>query len=201
MKVINLTAGTKIYTSNVYLLTGDWNRIDDMNTLVDVGRDKRVLEAIKSASTGVGKKKVEQVVVTHNHYDHASLLPEVKDWFKPRVYAYSRFLEGVDHYVHGGELLRVADRICEIIHTPGHSQDSICLFCEEEGILFAGDTPLIIHSPGGSYEEDYVNALELICRLNIRTIYFGHGNPLHGNCNKVLRDSLTNVRNSRITRK
>lgn len=200
MKIINLTANTKIYTSNVYLLTGDWNRLEDINTLVDVGRDRSILEGIYCASTGVGKKRVEQVIITHNHYDHASLLLDIKHLFHPRVYAYSRFLDGVDNHVQGGEILRVADRICEIIYTPGHSNDSICLYFKEDGILFAGDTPVIIRSPGGSYEEDFVHALESICQRDIQTIYFGHGNPLYHDCNKALQDSLTNVRKSLITR-
>jgi glyoxylase-like metal-dependent hydrolase (beta-lactamase superfamily II) len=200
MKVINLTANSNIYTANVYLLTGDWNRMEDINTLVDVGRDRSILEGINLAPTGVGKKKVEQVIITHNHYDHASLLSDIKNLFNPKVYAYSSFLEGVDIYVQGGEQLKVADRICEIIYTPGHSNDSICLYCEENGILFAGDTPLIIRSPGGSYEEGFVDALESICQRDIQTIYFGHGRPLNHACNEVLQNSLTNVHKGIVTR-
>jgi len=201
VKVINLSAQSQIYTSNVYLLTGDWNCIEDVNTLVDVGRDHNIIDKINHASTGVGKSKIEQVILTHNHYDHASLLPYIKNLFNPQVYAYSSYLEGVDCYVKGGELIKVADRICEIIYTPGHSNDSICLYCKGEGSLFAGDTPLIIRSPGGSYEEKYVNIMESICRRDIRTIYFGHGRPLTQGCNKALRESLANIRKSQITRK
>ncbi len=75
---MNLSAKSKIYTSNVYLLTGDWNCIQDVNTLVDVGRDPSVIDEIYQASTGVGKTKVEKVILTHNHYDHTSLLPQIK---------------------------------------------------------------------------------------------------------------------------
>ena len=196
MKVINLSAKSKIYTSNVYLLTGDWNCIKDVNTLVDVGRDPNVIDEILQASTGVGKAKVEKVILTHNHYDHTSLLPQIKTLFKPHVYAYSSSLEGVDTYVKGGEIVKIADRAGEIIYTPGHSNDSICLYFEEEGILFAGDTPLIIHSPGNSYESGFIKALEYICRKNIKTIYFGHGSPLTKDCNEILQETLQNVRKS-----
>ena len=196
MKVMNLSANSKIYTSNVYLLTGDWNCIKDINTMVDVGRDPKVIDEIYQASTGVGKVKVEKVILTHNHYDHSSLLPQIKTLFKPHVYAYSSSLEGVDTYVKGGEIIKIADRMGEIIYTPGHSNDSICLYFAEEGILFAGDTPLIIHSPGGNYESGFVKSLEYICRKNINTIYFGHGNPLTQNCNEMLQETLHNVRKS-----
>ena len=198
MKIVNLSAKSQIYTSNVYLLTGDWNCMEDVNTLIDVGRDHTIIDEIYHASTGVGKTKIEQVILTHNHYDHASLLPNVKNAFNPLVYAYSSHLEGVDRYVRGGEVINVADRVCEIIYTPGHSNDSICLYCEEEKILFAGDTPLIIRSPGGSYEERFIEALEYIGKKDIRTIYFGHGQPINHDCNKLLQNSLTNIRRSII---
>jgi len=45
--------------------------------------------------------------------------------------------------VKGCELLQVADRQFEEIHTPGHSSDSIYLYCPAEKVLFANDTPLI----------------------------------------------------------
>lgn len=197
MKVINLSEKSQIYTSNVYLLTGDWNCMEDINTLVDVGRDLSIIEKIYNASTGVGKSRVEQVILTHNHYDHVSLLPNIKNLFHPHVYACSSHLEGVDHYVKGGEFIQVADRLCEIIYTPGHSNDSICLYCEEEKILFGGDTPLIIRTPGGSYEERFIKALEFICKKDVQTIYFGHGEPLRNGCNQFLLQSLANVRKSK----
>jgi glyoxylase-like metal-dependent hydrolase (beta-lactamase superfamily II) len=79
VKALNLSEKSQIYTSNVYLLAGDWNCIQDVNTLVDVGSDNSIIDLINHASTGVGKIRVEKVILTHNHYDHASLLPQVKN--------------------------------------------------------------------------------------------------------------------------
>ncbi|MBW1746511.1 MAG: MBL fold metallo-hydrolase, partial [Deltaproteobacteria bacterium] len=70
MKIINLTNDSKIYTSNVYFLIGDWKGFDDVNALIDAGRDHSIIEKIKKLDTGVGKKKLEKVVLTHGHYDH-----------------------------------------------------------------------------------------------------------------------------------
>ncbi len=198
MKVINLSENSQIYTSNVYLLTGNWNCMEDVNTLVDVGRDISVIDKINHASTGVGKTRVEQAILTHNHYDHASLLPHIKSQFKPRVYAYSSYLQGVDCHVKGGERIKVADGMGEIIHTPGHSSDSVCLYCQPEGLLFAGDSPLIIRSIGSRYEESFVSALQYICKKDVRTIYFGHGSPLIHGCNEALRETLRNVKKSLV---
>ena len=40
MRVSNLTAEADLYTSNAYLVRGDWNALDDVNTLVDVCRNR-----------------------------------------------------------------------------------------------------------------------------------------------------------------
>lgn len=194
MKIYNLTEHSKVYTANVYLLTGSWNTLEDVNTLIDVGRDPEMFHLLEQASTGVGKKRVEQVILTHNHYDHASLLPQVISAYNPKVYAASRSLDGVNIWVQGGERLRVADRTFEVIATPGHSVDSICLYCEEEGILFAGDTPLVIRSSDTRYPDAFINALTYISKKSVRSIYFGHGQPLVHDCEAVLKLSLHHAR-------
>ena len=71
MKVISLKRHPKAYSCNAYLVLGSWNRLEDMNTLVDVGIDGFVIDEIERISTGCGKKPVEQVVLTHGHFDHA----------------------------------------------------------------------------------------------------------------------------------
>ena len=50
MKIINLTEGSSIYTPNVYLVTGTWNALDDVNTLVDVGMDQAIVKRINESS-------------------------------------------------------------------------------------------------------------------------------------------------------
>jgi len=118
MKIINLTRDSTIYTSNVYFLLGDWKAVDDVNALIDVGRDPSIIRKIQDLDTGVGKKRVQKVVFTHGHYDHVSLLPAIKDEFNPEVYAFHSF-DGVNHVLRDGQTLRLADRRFEVIHTPG----------------------------------------------------------------------------------
>ena len=56
--------------------------------------------------------------------------------------------------------------------------------------------PLVINTAGGSYEDGFVSALERLCALDVRIIYFGHGDPLREDCNYRLRASLRNVEKS-----
>jgi endoribonuclease LACTB2 len=64
----------------------------------------------------------------------------------------------------------------QVLHTPGHSPDSLCYYMEDEGVLFTGDTIL-----GGATTtvldlSDYMRSLALLRRLpNLRVICPGHG--------------------------
>jgi len=68
------------------------------------------------------------------------------------------------------------------------------MMSQEDGVLFVGDTPVIIRSTDGSHEEGFVRALERLCEKDVKAIYFGHGAPLFDDCNARLRSSLKNVR-------
>jgi glyoxylase-like metal-dependent hydrolase (beta-lactamase superfamily II) len=194
MKINNLYEQNEIYSSNVYLITGDWNTLEDINTLIDVGRDPSIIKRINEASTGVGKKRIQQVILTHSHYDHASLLPIIKKEYNPKVYAFSSNIDHIDEILTGGEILQIADRQFEVIHAEGHSSDSVCLYCESEGVLFAGDTPLIIRTKDSNYQQSFIRTLEYIAAKKIEIIYFGHGEPLSKNCNKAILESLENIK-------
>ncbi len=193
MKIIRITDSGLFYTSNVYLVLGEWSTIDDVNTLVDVGADPSIIQSIEEIYTGVGKKKIDQVILTHTHSDHSANLSLVRSWYNPVVCAFSPYYDGVDRILHGGEMIRLGERWFEVIHLPGHSDDSILLYNQDEGVLFAGDSSLIINSPGGTYSADYINALKALVRRNIKAIYFGHGDPLLSGVRQKLRHSLENA--------
>ena len=197
MRVICLRSSEAVYSCNAYLVLGTWNALQDVNTLVDVGTDGGILDELASLSTGVGKKPVEQVILTHNHFDHMGGLDGIKHLYNPKVYAFSRS-EGVDEVLRDGQTIRIGDRDFEVIHTPGHSCDSLCLFCESEGVLFSGDTPIRIMSVGGSYSMEFVKALEKLTSRNVKVVYPGHDNPVREQANYMMRTTLTNVKNSAI---
>jgi len=196
MKILNLKSNNDIYSSNVYFVLGSSNAIDDVNTLVDVGRDPLIIEKIDKASTGVGKHRVEQVVLTHSHYDHSSLLPQIHEKYHPEVCAYSTSLEGVNRILRDGETLKMGDRAFEVIYMPGHSNDSICLYCHSDGVLFVGDSHVVLISASDNYEQGFISALKRIARKNVKAIYFGHGDPLLTDCNAKIRLSLKMVEKS-----
>jgi glyoxylase-like metal-dependent hydrolase (beta-lactamase superfamily II) len=148
------------------------------------------------AATGVGKRKVEQVILTHSHSDHAGLLPAIRALYQPLVRAWSPALEGVERPLREGERLLMGDRFFEVWHVPAHSDDSVCLYCESEEVLFAGDTPLLVTGTENSFDDKFLKLLERLCLRPPRVIYFGHGEPVQDGCGARLRASLENVRHS-----
>jgi glyoxylase-like metal-dependent hydrolase (beta-lactamase superfamily II) len=194
MRVFSLGRNSHLYSSNVYLLLGEWSRIDDVNTLVDAGADPAVMGFIAAAPTGVGKRKVDLVILTHRHYDHTIMLPAITQAFQPAVAAWGAAGDGVDVALRDGELLRVADDTLEVFHTPAHTDDSICLYSESKRALFVGDTPVLINTDDQVYGDRYLAALERMAAKPIETIYFGHGDPLSERCNDRLQRSVGHLR-------
>ncbi len=198
MRVEILKKNPKVYSANVYYVRGNWNAISDINTLIDTGTDSHILEEISAmTSTGVGKRKVEQVILTHEHFDHSGGLKFIKEAFNPKVIAWN-ILPGVDIKAREGMKLKIGDAEGMIIHAPGHSNDSILVYVESEGVLFAGDTPLSIKTPGGTYLKDYVDVLKRLTRLDIKTVYTGHDPPYTENVMLMLKATLQNVLDSKI---
>lgn len=190
MRVLTLPRSGEVYSANCYLVLGSWSRIEDVNTLVDVGRDRTILDGIRRAPTGVGKSRIERIVLTHSHYDHAELLPWLKEIFHPEVFAMSPLPEGADKALEDGEILHLGDESFEVIKVHAHSQDSICLLSEKTGALFSGDAPILLNANPGSFEPGFKRTLERLCRHEISVIYPGHGEPLTQNCQLRLRASL-----------
>ena len=104
----------------------------------------------------------------------------------------------MDRNLKDGQTLKLADKIFDVIHMPGHTNDSICLYCEQEEALFSGDSSLIINMTDGTYPKTFVRALEKIARRNIAVIYPGHGDPIADHAKKRLYMTLDNVRKSKL---
>lgn len=89
------------------------------------------------------------------------------------------------HSVTDGELIRLGRHDWQAIHTPGHSDDHVCLWNPELGVLFSGDhvLPSITPHIGGiSHNEDpladFLHSLERVEALEGVTIVLpAHGEP------------------------
>jgi endoribonuclease LACTB2 len=198
MLVKNLTEKSEYYTSNVWHICGAYHTLSDKNTLIDVGRDPGVLEILESIKCGLGKGPVDQIILTHSHFDHAGMLSRVIEKYHPKVFAHPSSRNSGIITLHDREKLQVGEQTCMAIYAPGHSEDSMCILCEEEHLLFSGDAPMRIYSDDGEYSFQFLDAYELFVASELQVIYPGHGDPITYNVPELMSESLRNLKHSRI---
>lgn len=198
MRIITLPQHPTKYSCNVYLILGDWNKLEDQNTLIDSGVDDFVLKQLESIPTGLGKKKVSQIIITHEHFDHKGGVKYLKPVLNPTVYAFNKNDDLIDVKVIDGMKIIVGDKEAILFHTPGHSNDSISVYVPSEGILFTGDLPLGAHSKGDTFTSTYLNTLKKLSLLDVKDIYPGHGMPILGRGLEVIKKTLVFVESSKI---
>jgi glyoxylase-like metal-dependent hydrolase (beta-lactamase superfamily II) len=193
VRIIPLKKNDRLYSCNSYLILGDWNRVEDINTLIDPGIDGFILQEIGGLSTGFGKVAIEQIILTHNHFDHAAGVMAVKERYKARVLA-AIDGPGVDELLPDGRFVKAGDDFLEVIHTPGHSSDSICLYAPAIKALFSGDTQLQAHRTCDEYTRESWAGLMKLAGRPIKNIYSGHDAPLTTGCEKIIRQTLDKLR-------
>lgn len=193
MKIIPLKKNDKMYSCNSYLILGDWNQIGDVNTLIDPGIDDFVLKEIEHISTGCGKVAVEQILLSHNHFDHAAGVMAIKQRYGAKVLAFTDG-PGVDELLPDGCFVKAGDDFLEVIHTPGHSSDSICLYAPSAKALFSGDTQLKFNEPCESYAREYTTGLIKLAGHSIQSIYSGHDAPRMQDCQRMLLKTVEHLK-------
>jgi glyoxylase-like metal-dependent hydrolase (beta-lactamase superfamily II)/rhodanese-related sulfurtransferase len=92
-----------------------------------------------AARSGV---RIRYVIDTHTHADHFSATRQLaRQLDVPVVMHRASPAPFVDMRVDDGEMLAVGRLRLQVLHTPGHTRDSMCLIAEDR--VFTGDTLLI----------------------------------------------------------
>ncbi|MDE6784164.1 MAG: MBL fold metallo-hydrolase [Ruminococcus sp.] len=154
---------------------------------VDIGGTPRLLiEYLK-----MNRLKLTKILLTHGHFDHMNGVEEVRLATGAEVFIHEKDADmlsssslslhammsimpfnSVSEYkiIHDGDI--ISDGNCEfkVLHTPGHSKGSVCYICDDERVIFSGDT-LFCCSVGrtdfsGSNPDDMIKSLERLYNLN-----------------------------------
>ena len=114
---------------------------DDEVIVIDPGTDPAgVLDV-------VGDREVLAVICTHGHADHVAAAIELaeRDEAPVALHPKDRMLwreahpgDDADIEMEDGGIFEVADVRLEVIHAPGHTDGSVCLYCEDLGVVFTG---------------------------------------------------------------
>jgi len=121
---------------------------------------------------------LKYIINTHGHPDHTAGNEELKSAFHSKIVAHKLSHVSQDISVVDGDRIRLGTVTIEIIHTPGHTPDSICLLTE--GKLLTGDTLFVgecgrTDLPGGNVKDMYVSLLQRIAKLDDSIeVYPGH---------------------------
>ncbi len=142
------------------------------------------------------------IIATHGHFDHIMAAFEVQETFKipfllhpEDAFLVARMRETAEHFLNisiveppphidgtlsDGQSIPVGEHTLQIMHTPGHTPGSVCIFSASESTLFTGDTVFADGNVGRtdfSYSRisDLRNSIANIITKNASHILPGHG--------------------------
>ena len=173
--------------------------------VIDPGPENN--QHFKSIMDYVGKRTVTDIIITHSHVDHSPLSRRLKNetgasiiGFGSADEARTSFMkklsssldlggeEGIDQglildeKVIDKQILNKNDYTIEVIHTPGHLSNHICLSIKEKKALFSGDHVMgwattLISPPDGDLGS-FMKSLEKLSKRDEQVYYPGHGKPV-----------------------
>ena len=200
MKICTICAQS--FGANTYLLVSDSHALV-IDPTVSVSA---ILNAVRDEDAFL-----EGILLTHGHFDHVLSLDNLRsasgieasihendaimltDGKRNAFYEFfgqERTYRPAECLLKDGDIIHLGNEEITVLHTPGHTQGSVCYLCDSG--LITGDT-LFAESFGrcdlwgGDMEQMRVSLASLRDLDGKLTIYPGHGAP------SLLRDALDNV--------
>lgn len=189
------------YESNTYWLIAEQKAIVDLGSL--------------TTAKQLPLDKACCIILTHLHYDHTAALDQLRLSGSTKIMMHEADAKAigtsasaahffgastpryhVDTLLRDGTRIDLGDSILHVIHTPGHTSGSICLYEDNSKSLFSGDTVFPYGGigrtdlPGGS-SHDLVRSISRLAKLDVSILYPGHGEVTANNVNEQIKKSLT----------
>lgn len=150
-----------VVTSGTFNLDGGSFDVDNNVWIVGDEHEVLVIDAahdVDAIAQAVGDRRVKAIVCTHAHDDHINQAPALAEKFSAPILLNpsEKVLWDItwpdrtpDQELHDGQVLTAGGIDLRVLHTPGHSPGSSCLYAPELDIVFTGDT-LFQGGPGAT---------------------------------------------------
>ncbi len=176
---------------------------DELTILIDPGLTQSLPALLQDLhKDGIEPKDIDIITNTHLHGDHCLANEALKKVSEAKIILHplhKRFYDvtvvetakyfgfqssglqvgefKADDYLNNNKL-GAGSMEFELIHSPGHSPDSICFYCPKEKILICGDVVFIqntgrVDLPGGNADE-LKRSIEALSQLEIEYLLPGH---------------------------
>lgn len=170
---------------NTYLFTGD------KSILIDPGATRFLPNLLKELKKDkIDKNSIDYVIDTHLHPDHSGANRAFMKESGAKLIAY----KGVEKHfssrnpsMYIDEVFKFNETTLKILHTPGHSRESISIYWPEEKLLICGDL-IFAYGVGrtdfmGGDFEVLKDSIKRMSKIDLEYILPGHGEILWGKVN------------------
>ena len=139
--------------------------------------------------------KIKYIINTHHHFDHVLGNEGIKQSTNAKIIQHEASELTNDNEVKDGDVIKFGNSKLTVLHTPGHSKDSICLI--GDGKIFSGDTLFVgncgrIDLPGGSSKDLYHSIFNVLYSLNDGLVIYPGHNYGHSLTSTIGQEKITN---------
>ncbi|MCK4455769.1 MAG: MBL fold metallo-hydrolase [Thermoplasmata archaeon] len=202
------------YDANMYLV------MSGTSILIDTGTGLSPEECVNSLSEFIDPKDIDRIILTHRHIDHVGGAKALSEACDATLYAsedeapslrsgdqvttaarmFGKNLDKLDVESIGyGDVIEIGAEGLRVIHTPGHTKGSICLYEEGTKSLLCGDTVFAYGGvgrwdfPTGNLQE-LVESVKGLTEIPVENLYPGHGPVVQGNAHKHIQASYRSLK-------
>lgn len=198
LKDIYLITGQGV-TSNIYVFGGE------TITIVDSGNgaeENRIMPKLKEIFSKI--PNVSKTILTHFHFDHIGGLDELMESYVLGILIHKEevpFLRDMNikikriKEINAGDKIVMGEYLLDVIHTPGHSPGSVCLYEKKTKFLISGDT-VFPNGSFGRYDFPFGNhkallqSLKRLTEIDVKAMLPGHGLPTFSKVNQQIKLSF-----------